>query len=435
MDKLLSICMIVRDEEKNLKRCLDSFLPIINEDWCELLITDTGSVDSTVEIAKKYTDKVYFHKWNDDFSDARNASIKHAKGQRVMIIDADEELAQESIAELRDVLTGTKHADKNSIFFTIKNFYNKDFGMLFSELIQARVFTREGFSYQYPVHNRPKTATPYLFAEGVKINHYGYLFVNDEKLRKKKTDRTLPMLMKEYKKNPDDIHVLVHLAKGFRSMNDMDSLIYFGEKFVEGMRKVHYTDGWTSYLEVFVGMVGAYLRKGDEKNALRIHEESKRYSQRIAEVPLILGTYYAGHDNDKAAQYFETVLEIKSKRGSPYEKLLTSNIKVVLPAVLNFLATYWYKNNDLAKAGTYLNQGIYMNNNRLGIRWDVWNNVNLGRGILGELGGDSFPRPLGGQDEECAECGNDVFVGVEKEELSGNGRDVSEDLVSGTENA
>ena len=59
--------MIVKDEEKYLDKCLKSLLPLTECNLAELIIVDTGSTDNTVEIAKKYTDKVYFKKWNNSF--------------------------------------------------------------------------------------------------------------------------------------------------------------------------------------------------------------------------------------------------------------------------------------------------------------------------------------------------------------------------------
>ncbi len=104
--------MIVKDEETNLQRCLDSFLPIINmkdddtlKSLTELIIVDTGSTDKTVNIAKKFTSKVKikeFIPW--DFSKARNYGIAMAQGERILILDADEELDQKSLYLLMDVL-------------------------------------------------------------------------------------------------------------------------------------------------------------------------------------------------------------------------------------------------------------------------------------------------------------------------------------------
>ena len=73
----ISLCMIVRNEEKVLERCLDSVCRAVDE----MIIVDTGSVDSTKEIAGKYTDKVYDFVWVDDFSAARNFSFSKAAPQ------------------------------------------------------------------------------------------------------------------------------------------------------------------------------------------------------------------------------------------------------------------------------------------------------------------------------------------------------------------
>ena len=70
----ISLCMIVKNEEKILKRCLDSIVDLMDE----IIIVDTGSLDRTKEIAKKYTNNVYDYQWKDDFADARNFSFSKA---------------------------------------------------------------------------------------------------------------------------------------------------------------------------------------------------------------------------------------------------------------------------------------------------------------------------------------------------------------------
>ena len=64
----ISLCMIVKNEEKLLKRCLDSYRPVCDE----IVIVDTGSTDRTKEIAAGYTDLIYDYPWNNDFAAARN---------------------------------------------------------------------------------------------------------------------------------------------------------------------------------------------------------------------------------------------------------------------------------------------------------------------------------------------------------------------------
>ena len=89
---LLSIVMMVKNEEKYLDKTLYSLQNLMNDIDSELIILDTGSTDKTIDIAKKYTQNVYFEKWNNNFSDMRNISISYASGEWILILDADEEL-------------------------------------------------------------------------------------------------------------------------------------------------------------------------------------------------------------------------------------------------------------------------------------------------------------------------------------------------------
>ncbi|MDR0903796.1 MAG: glycosyltransferase [Ruminococcus sp.] len=88
----LSLCMIVKNEEKNLKNCLDSAKGIFDE----IIITDTGSTDKTKDIAAEFTDKIYDFKWIDDFAAARNFSFSKASSEYIMWLDADDILPGET---------------------------------------------------------------------------------------------------------------------------------------------------------------------------------------------------------------------------------------------------------------------------------------------------------------------------------------------------
>ena len=77
---MLSLCMIVRDEEKHIRRCIESVKGLVDE----IVVVDTGSTDNTVEIAKEYGAKVYFHDWEDDFSKAKNEALRHAAGDFIL---------------------------------------------------------------------------------------------------------------------------------------------------------------------------------------------------------------------------------------------------------------------------------------------------------------------------------------------------------------
>lgn len=93
----ISLCMIVRDEEDVLARCLDSVQDLVEE----IIIVDTGSVDATMEIAKTYTDKVYAFPWQDDFAAARNAAFAKASKEYQMWMDADDVLLEEDRQKFR----------------------------------------------------------------------------------------------------------------------------------------------------------------------------------------------------------------------------------------------------------------------------------------------------------------------------------------------
>lgn len=103
----LSLCMIVKNEEKVLPRCLDSVKNIADE----IIIVDTGSSDHTVEIAGKYTDKIYHYKWNDDFSAARNFAFSKGVSDYLMWLDADDVLPERErnrLQELKKSISGSE---------------------------------------------------------------------------------------------------------------------------------------------------------------------------------------------------------------------------------------------------------------------------------------------------------------------------------------
>ncbi len=96
----LSVCMIVRDEEETLARCLNCIVPFADE----IVIVDTGSKDNTQKIARQFTDKIFEFEWCDDFAAARNFSFSKATGDLVMWLDADDVITQDNasiISELK----------------------------------------------------------------------------------------------------------------------------------------------------------------------------------------------------------------------------------------------------------------------------------------------------------------------------------------------
>ncbi|MFZ7125417.1 MAG: glycosyltransferase [Desulfobacterales bacterium] len=187
----VSLCMIVKDEEKHLSRCLASLKPIVDE----IIVVDTGSTDSTKHIASIFGAKVFDFKWNNDFAAARNYSLQKATGDWILVMDADEVISKKDYGSFRSIIQGSKlpfpaysivtrnyTRQCNTIgWVTNKGDYQKEeagFGWTPSE--KVRLFRRDpDIRFSFPVH---EVVSPSLEAKGVAIHqceipvhHYGRL--------------------------------------------------------------------------------------------------------------------------------------------------------------------------------------------------------------------------------------------------------------------
>ena len=205
----LSVCMIVRDEEKMLPRCLKSVQSIADE----LIVVDTGSKDNTISIAKDFGAKVFHFKWRDDFAAARNESLKYATGDWILQIDADEELLSNSIAHLKDRMS------RSAVLYYVIRCDNgpRCRGPRFSRL--GRLFRRHPkLRYHRPYHEGIDCSVQNLiiaeprwkmqYEPSIIIRHYGY----EQSKVPKKRERGL-LIMKSYlKENPNDAYILSRLG-------------------------------------------------------------------------------------------------------------------------------------------------------------------------------------------------------------------------------
>ena len=96
----MSLCMIARNEAHQISKAIESALPIVDE----VIVVDTGSVDDTVKVAESLGAKVYVHPWNDDFSEARNISLKYAKKDWILVLDADETISYQDLFYIKELI-------------------------------------------------------------------------------------------------------------------------------------------------------------------------------------------------------------------------------------------------------------------------------------------------------------------------------------------
>ncbi len=162
----ISLCMIVKNEESVLARCLDSIADLMDE----IIIVDTGSTDSTKEIAARYTGRIYDFPWNFDFSAARNFSFSKATMDYIYAADADEVLDQtnrERFLSLKRTLLSEieivqmKYVTKNSLN-TVLNFRDEYRPKLFKRL---RCFT-----WIDPIHETVRL-DPVVYDSEIEITH------------------------------------------------------------------------------------------------------------------------------------------------------------------------------------------------------------------------------------------------------------------------
>lgn len=249
---LLTIGMMVKNEEKHLEECLDSLVPLLDNLDAELVIVDTGSEDKTVEIARKYTEKLYFHEWNNNFSEMRNITIGYAKGDWFFCIDGDEVLEEpEKIIEF--FKTGD-YLEYYSASMGVKNLTNSKDLSKYGLCDGIRLFKNDGyFKYQGNVHNQP------IFKEPTKkilctLKHYGYIS-DDKELMEKKFIRTASILKSELKKNPNSVYYRYQLAVSYlMHMDYKDALreIISAAKLVKKPDEYNYKYIYNEYANILV---------------------------------------------------------------------------------------------------------------------------------------------------------------------------------------
>ncbi len=223
----ISVCIITKNEEKHLPETLEA----IKDYGFEIVIVDTGSTDSTKDIAYGYTDKVYDFEWCNDFSAARNFSISKASNDWVLILDSDEVVVSADITQLIKL---TNYSEQILGYITIKNHYDCD-GMdsVYTDRLH-RFFNRKAFHFEGAIHEQPRLRKPYPIPRegpehdtGIIVDHKGYA-LDVEGLEKKK-ERNVSLLLNELKKNPNDPYIYFQLGQAYNGFDDKKALEYYSK--------------------------------------------------------------------------------------------------------------------------------------------------------------------------------------------------------------
>ncbi|MCW2926683.1 MAG: glycosyltransferase [Thermoleophilia bacterium] len=191
-DRTISVCMIVKDEEELLPGCLAA----VAEHVDQLVIVDTGSTDRTREIAESFGATVVDFAWTGSFSDARNESLRHATGDWILWLDADEYLVEGDGPQLRDLARRTWVEG----FHVVETHFigGADHGNQATHAPMRMFRRRPEYTWHGTVHEQVTWALPTwlpgrLQHTSVRVDHYGYLaaVVDD----RGKHERNLELLM------------------------------------------------------------------------------------------------------------------------------------------------------------------------------------------------------------------------------------------------
>lgn len=192
----ISLVMIAKNEERCIKRCLDSAKNIVNE----MIVVDTGSTDATKDIALRCGAKVFDYKWENDFAKARNYALQQSTGEWNLVLDADEYITKIDKEHLEQFINNSKQLGS----IKIVNELHKDGINNYSKVYVPRLLPA-GVRYVRSIHEQPGTDLPSHLA-GIEVYHDGYV---DQAAKVK---RNLQYLQEQVKTEAKDAYVLYQLA-------------------------------------------------------------------------------------------------------------------------------------------------------------------------------------------------------------------------------
>jgi glycosyltransferase involved in cell wall biosynthesis len=210
--------MIVRNEGHQLRDCLSPVADLFDD----IVVVDTGSGDDSRDVARRQGASVYDFPWCDDFSAARNESLKQARGEWVFWLDADDRILPPNVERLRGLLDGLSDDPKAFLMDTVMHLGEqaRDRERVTSHL---RLFRRDPrLSWSRRVH---EGLTPWPTALGhepvftdIRIDHLGY---QDAGLAQRKMRRNMRLLQMEFAVAPEDPCVLMDLANAYAQLGKL----------------------------------------------------------------------------------------------------------------------------------------------------------------------------------------------------------------------
>ncbi|MDK2804607.1 MAG: hypothetical protein PWR23_1615 [Peptostreptococcaceae bacterium] len=189
----ISACIITKNEEKNIRKCINSFIDIVDE----VIVVDTGSNDKTVELSKELGAMIYNFEWNNDFAEARNYALSKVKGDWIVFLDADEYFEEKSVEKIPKIISDVDKTKYNAIGCKIINIDSNKDKKIQGSFLNIRIFKNDkNIRYIGNIHerlNNPKGKINIAsYYNDITIYHTGY----STDINKLKAQRNLDILLK-----------------------------------------------------------------------------------------------------------------------------------------------------------------------------------------------------------------------------------------------
>ena len=304
-----SICIIMKNEEKNIGRCLDS---IIENGFPadDVVLVDTGSTDGSIAEVEKRGIKTFYLEWPDDFSKAKNYAVSLAKHDAVLILDADEYIEKYDAAECEKAY----RSHHGMIGQIIRHNPIEADGIKNIQTDRTeRVFDRRSFHFIHPIHEQlvPISGSRIVYYNfPLEIGHSGYLISKEE--AKAKAERNIRLLKKQLEDDPQDLYVIFQIGQAYLLMHDEASALPWFEK---AMERVDTFDPSVEYMQMIVTGYGQCLGAcGRDKDALALLALDDRFGN-IPEYTYMMGSILMSNEKwGEACQMFVRCLSLKENR-------------------------------------------------------------------------------------------------------------------------
>lgn len=202
MNKTISLVMIVKNEERHLRRCLESVVNYVDE----IIVVDTGSTDQTQRIAVEFQAKVYEYTWGDDFAAARNFALDKSTCDWCLVMDADEYISNDPSSALQELMSYPAPVVGK---VKINNKFQGQTGVEYEQIYITRLFPST-CRYSGTIHEQINADYPRIRVN-VEIEHDGYF-------QQAKGERNVPLLLAMIQQHPHDPYYYYQLAKEYRGL-------------------------------------------------------------------------------------------------------------------------------------------------------------------------------------------------------------------------